>query len=180
MSQEMLEMFHPYLDAANADLKAFCKETYHRYVEIGLQPILDNMKLMKRLGIWLDVTTLIIPDLNDNTAELCEAARFVAQELGLNTPWHISRFFPAYKMTEIPPTPLATLQQAWQIGLEEGLHYIYVVNIPDDRGQDTFCPECGGLLIRRRGYWIAENKIRKGCCPNCGRSIAGVYTEGSA
>jgi pyruvate formate lyase activating enzyme len=80
-------------------------------------------------------------------------------------------------MTKVPPTPLATLQRARQIGLEEGLHYVYVGNIPDDKGQDTFCLECGGLLIRRRGYWIAEYKIRKGRCPDCGRSIAGVWTE---
>ena len=78
-----------------------------------------------------------------------DAERFVAQVPGVNTPWHISRFFPAYKMTDVPPTPLATLQRARQIGLEEGLHYVYVGNIPDDRGQDTFCPECGRLLIRR-------------------------------
>lgn len=179
MTQEMLEMFHPYLEAANVDLKAFRKKTYHRYVGAGLQPILDNLKLMKRLGIWLEITTLVIPDINDDPAELREAARFVAQELGMDTPWHISRFFPAYKMTKVPPTPLATLQRARQIGLEEGLHYVYVGNIPDDRGQDTFCPECGGLLIRRRGYWISENKIRRGRCPNCSTPIAGVWTEGS-
>ena len=179
MTQEMLELFHPFLDAANVDLKAFRKETYHRYVGAGLLPILDNLKLMKQLGIWLEVTTLVIPDLNDDPAELRDAARFIALELGTDTPWHISRFFPAYKMVDVPPTPLATLQRARRIGLEEGLHYVYVGNIPDDRDQDTFCPECGSLLIWRQGYWIAENKIREGRCPNCGASIAGVWTEGA-
>jgi pyruvate formate lyase activating enzyme len=178
MTVEMLETFHPYLDAANVDLKAFRKKTYHRYVGAGLQPVLDSMKAMKRLGIWLEVTTLVIPGINDDSAELRDAARFVAQELGVNTPWHISRFFPAYKMTDVPPTPLATLQRARHIGLEEGLRYIYVGNIPDVRGQDTVCPECGCLLIQRQGNWIAENKIRGGRCPTCGTSIAGVWTEG--
>ena len=121
MTAEMLDMFHPRLDAANIDLKAFREKTYHRYVGAGLQPVLDSMKAMKQLGIWLEVTTLVIPGLNDDSAELREAAQFVAQELGVDTPWHISRFFPAYKMTDVPPTPLATLQQARQIGLEEGL-----------------------------------------------------------
>jgi pyruvate formate lyase activating enzyme len=132
MTVEMLETFHPYLDAANVDLKAFRKKTYHRYVGAGLQPVLDSMKTMKRMGIWLEVTTLVIPGLNDDSAELRDEAQFIANELGVDTPWHISRFFPAYKMTDVPPTPLATLQRARQIGLEEGLHYVYVGNIPDD------------------------------------------------
>jgi pyruvate formate lyase activating enzyme len=178
MTAEMLDLFHPYLDAANVDLKAFREKTYHHYVGAGLQPVLDSMKAMKRFGIWLEVTTLVIPDLNDDPAELRDAARFVAQELGVDTPWHISRFFPAYKMTNAPPTPLAALQRARQIGLEEGLHYVYVGNIPDDSDQNTYCPECGRLLIQRQGYRIAENKTREGCCPTCGTSIAGVWAEG--
>jgi pyruvate formate lyase activating enzyme len=177
MTVEMLDAFHPYLDAANIDLKAFRKKTYHRYVGAGLQPVLDSMKAMKRMGIWLEVTTLVIPGLNDDSVELRDEAQFIANELGVDTPWHISRFFPAYKMTDVPPTPLATLQRARQIGLEEGLHYVYVGNIPDDRGQDTFCPECSHLLIRRQGYGIAENQIRVGRCPTCDTPIAGVWTE---
>ena len=176
MSQEMLEMFHPYLDAANVDLKAFREKTYHTYVGAGLQPILDNMVLMKKLGIWLEVTTLVIPGINDDLSELRDAAQFVARELGADTPWHISRFFPAYKVMDVPPTPLATLQQASDIGLEEGLRFVYIGNTQGDIGQDTFCPECGRSLIRRRGYWIAENQIRAGRCPGCGTVIAGVWT----
>ncbi len=178
MTPEMLEMFHPYLDAANVDLKAFRNQTYRRYVGAGLQPVLDSLKLMKNLGIWLEVTTLVIPHLNDEPAELRDAARFIVEELSANTPWHISRFFPAYKLANVPPTPLATLQQAQRIGLEEGLRYIYVGNIPNDRSQDTFCPECGRLLIRRQSFRITEYNIRAGHCPSCGASIAGVWTEG--
>ena len=97
-------MFHPYLDAANLDLKAFREKTYNHFVGAGLQPVLDNMKHMKKLGIWLEVTTLVISDLDDDPAELRDAARFIAQELGVDTPWHISRFFPAYnKMMDVPP-----------------------------------------------------------------------------
>lgn len=178
MTVEMLDLFHPYLDAANVDLKAFREKTYHHYVGAGLQPVLDSMKAMKRLGIWLEVTTLVIPDLNDDPAELRDAARFVSQELGPETPWHISRFFPHYEMTDRPPTPIDTLRQAREIGLEEGLHYVYVGNIPNDSGQNTFCPECGRLLIQRHSYRIAENIIREGCCPTCGTSIAGFWEEG--
>ena len=178
MTAEMLDTFHPYLDAANVDLKAFREKTYHRYVGASLQPVLDSMKAMKQLGIWLEVTTLVIPGLNDDSAELRDAAQFVAQELGVDTPWHISRFFPAYKMTDVPPTPLATLQRARQIGLEEGLNYVYVGNIPDDNGQNTYCPGCGRSLIGRKGYRIVTNDILAGRCPTCDTPIAGVVAEG--
>ena len=173
MTAEMLDTFQPYLDAANVDLKAFRNETYRRYVGARLQPVLDSLKRMKAMGIWLEVTTLVIPGINDDQAELQDAAQFVARELGPQTPWHLSRFFPAYKMTEVPPTPVATLQQARQIGLEAGLHHVYMGNVPGE--EDTFCHHCGRHLIRRAGYWIQENYVRPdGCCPACGTPMAGV------
>lgn len=173
MSQEMLNVFHPYLDAANVDLKAFREKTYHHFVGAGLQPVLDNLKLMKKLGVWLEVTTLVIPGINDDLAELRDAAQFVAQELGAETPWHISRFFPAYKMANIPPTPLAMLQQAQQIGHEEGLQFVYVGNIPGE-GNDTLCPSCGRALIRRHNFGVIFNRMSNDRCPACGEPIAGI------
>jgi len=121
MTTEMLEMISPYLDAVNVDLKAFRDETYRRIIGARLQPVLDNLKRIKQLGIWLEVTSLIIPTVNDDPHEIREMANFVATELGRDVPWHISRFFPAYKMKEIPPTPLQTLQMAKKIGLEAGI-----------------------------------------------------------
>ena len=177
MTEEMLETFQPYLDAANVDLKAFHDETYRTYVGARLQPVLDSLKVMKRLGIWLEVTTLVIPGINDDPAELRDAANFVAQELGVETPWHISRFFPAYKMTDVPPTPVSTLQRAQKIGLEAGLKYVYVGNVPDDGSQDTTCPGCGRVLIRRHGF-LTSSRVRRGCCPDCGASIAGIGVGG--
>jgi pyruvate formate lyase activating enzyme len=172
MTEEMLETFHPYLDAANVDLKAFRDETYRKYVGARLQPVLDAMKMMKRLGIWLEVTTLVIPDINDDPTELREAARFVAQELRVETPWHISRFFPAYQMPDVPPTPLSTLQRAREIGLEEGLRCVYIGNVHDE--ENTTCHECGLLLITRSGFHVTKNLIRDGRCPDCGAPVAGV------
>lgn len=174
MSREMLEAFHPYLDAANVDLKAFREETYHRYVGAGLQPVLDNLKRMKELGIWLEVTTLVIPDLNDDPTELRDTARFIALEMGADTPWHISRFFPGYKMSDRPLTPLSTLLNAREIGLAEGLRYVYLGNVANE--SNTTCHHCGRVLIRRHGYWIAENHIREGVCPSCGTPIPGVWS----
>ena len=173
MTPEMLDIFHPYLDAANVDLKAFRKKTYNRYVGAGFMAVLDNLKIMKALGIWVEVTTLVIPGLNDDPAELRDAAQFVSQELGADTPWHLSRFFPTYQMRDRPPTPESTLQRAFQIGKEEGLHYVYLGNGAGE--SNTECHRCGHTLIRREGYWVPENRIDGGRCPNCGATIAGVW-----
>lgn len=177
MTEEMLETFAPYLDAANVDLKAFRDGTYRKYAGARLQPVLDSLKVMKRLGIWVEVTTLVVPGINDESAELHDAARFVAGELGVETPWHISRFYPAYEMTDVPPTPVSTLQMAREIGLEAGLRYVYVGNVPGEA--NTFCHACGRLLIRRSGYWILENNVQPdGSCPDCGAPVAGVGMGG--
>jgi len=177
MTKEMLEAFHPYLDAANVDLKAFRDETYRKYVGARLQPVLDSLKVMKQLGVWVEVTTLVIPGINDDPAELQDAARFVAEELGVETPWHISRFYPAHEMRDVPPTPISTLQRAREIGLEAGLRYIYVGNVPGEA--NTLCHGCGRPLIRRSGYWILENRVRAdGSCPDCGTPVAGVGMAG--
>jgi pyruvate formate lyase activating enzyme len=173
MTTEMLEAFHPYLDAANVDLKAFRKKTYNRFVGAGLQPILDSMKTMKQQGVWLEVTTLVIPGLNDDPQELQDTAQFIAQELGPETPWHISRFFPNYQMADRPPTPVATMQRARQIGLQAGLHYVYLGNVAGDSNTD--CPGCGRTLIRRRGYWDTQNSLLEGHCPDCGTHVAGIW-----
>jgi pyruvate formate lyase activating enzyme len=167
-------MFHPRLDAVNIDLKAFRESTYRKYVGARLQPILDNMKHLKQQGVWLEVTTLVISGINDDPSELQDAATFVARELGSETPWHISRFFPAYQMTDVPPTPLATLQRAQQIGRDAGLTYVYLGNVQDEA--NTFCPVCGELLIRRTLLGVVEKNriLPEGCCPTCGADIAGV------
>jgi pyruvate formate lyase activating enzyme len=179
MTEEMLEAFDPYLDAANVDLKAFRDETYREYVGARLQPVLDSLKAMKQLGIWVEVTTLIIPGVNDEPHELRDAARFVAQELGPETPWHISRFFPAYRMTDVGPTPVVTLQKAEEIGREEGLRYIYAGNVGGE--SSTVCHECGRELIRRSGYSIVQNRIQQdGRCPSCNTIVAGVGMKGPA
>jgi pyruvate formate lyase activating enzyme len=178
MTAEMLEMMHSSLDAANVDLKAFRDETYRQYVGARLQPVLDSLKEMQELGIWLEVTTLVIPELNDNPEELFDAATFIVEELGPETPWHISRFHPTYKMTGRRPTPVDTLRRAQEIGKDVGLHYVYVGNLPGE--SNTVCHECGEVLIRRHGYALRENRVTDdGACPNCGTPVAGVGMTGS-
>ncbi|MDJ0716549.1 MAG: AmmeMemoRadiSam system radical SAM enzyme [Prochloraceae cyanobacterium] len=172
MTGEMLETFSPYLDAANIDLKGFRDLTYRRYVGARLQPVLDSLKTMKRKGIWLEVTTLVIPGINDDPIELRDAAQFIVLELGADTPWHISRFFPDYQLKDVPPTPLKTLDRAWEIGRAAGLKYVYLGNVSDENRQNTFCPECGNLLIRRHISGVRSNRISDGRCPDCNCAIA--------
>jgi pyruvate formate lyase activating enzyme len=174
MTAEMLDAF-PYLDAANVDLKAFRPKVYREYVGARLQPVLDSTIKMKEMGVWVEITTLVIPDVNDDPTELRDAAQFVAQELGPETPWHISRFFPSYQMGDVGPTPIATLQRAAEIGHEEGLRYVYAGNVPDE--QDTLCHHCGRVLIRRSGYMIVQRHVEKGGCPECGTPLAGRGLE---
>jgi pyruvate formate lyase activating enzyme len=179
MTGEMLEMMHPYLDAANVDLKGFRDEVYRRYAGARLQPVLDSLREMKQLGIWVEVTTLIVPGINDDAQELRDAAHFVADELGLETPWHLSRFTPAYQMDDVPPTPIATLLEAQAFGREAGLRYVYVGNVPGEA--NTVCHECSHLLVRRWGYQVMANDIASGGhCPECGTPVAGRGMAGAA
>jgi pyruvate formate lyase activating enzyme len=175
MTMEALTLIGPYLDAANVDLKSFREETYRRYVGGKLKPILENLKHMKQLGIWLEVTTLVIPTINDDADELRDIARFIAQDLGPETPWHITRFFPHYQMTNLLPTSITTLNKAMEIGMDAGLHYVYLGNV--DGYSITICHNCGFELIKRRGIRLDENHVRHGCCPRCGTPVAGVWEK---
>jgi pyruvate formate lyase activating enzyme len=179
MTNEALDMARDWLDAVNIDLKAFREETYRRHIGARLQPVLDSLRRIKALGIWLEVTTLLVPGLNDDPQELKELTQFVRQELGADTPWHVSRFFPSYRMTQTPPTPVTTLHRAEEIGRAAGLRYIYLGNVTEET--NTFCSGCGQLLIRRIGFDVVENHVAPdGRCAACGETLAGVGMAGSA
>lgn len=174
MTAEMLEAFYPYLDAANVDLKAFRDEFYRQQCGARLQPVLDTLRLMKQHGIWVEVTTLVIPGLNDDPGELRELAGFIAQELGVDTPWHVSRFHPMYRMLDRGSTPVQTLERAWAIGKEVGLRYVYIGNVLGAREESTFCWNCGKRVIGRFGFSVRERHVRDGKCEFCGAAIDGV------
>jgi len=175
MSGEALEMISPYLDAANVDLKAFTEDFYKTYCQARLAPVKETLKRMKSLGIFLEVTTLLIPGLNDDRKELEALAAFLSDSLGVDTPWHISRFHPTYQLTDRPPTPVKTLDMARNIGMTAGLKYVYTGNVPGDRGEKTFCSQCGEILIDRWGFYVQKNRITNGMCPQCGWKIEGVW-----
>lgn len=174
MTEEAIKKIEPYLDAANVDLKSFSDDFYRKLCGAKLQPVLDALKLMKKLGIWVEVTTLIIPTLNDSSEELREIAKFIVNELGEGTPWHISRFYPAYNLTDKPPTPIETIHKAREIGLNEGLKYVYEGNVPGSTGENTYCPNCKNLIIERWGYQIINKATKDGKCPYCESRIYGV------
>ncbi len=174
ISKEALATIAPFLDAANIDLKGFTEEFYRDVVHARLSEVLDSIIEYRKQGIWLELTTLIIPGLNDSDSELQSIAEFIVANLGIDTPWHVSQFYPTYKLTDRPRTPVATLRKARDIGLAAGLRYVYEGNVPGEGGENTSCPSCSNLLIRRYGYIIEADRIKNGACPDCGAIIAGV------
>jgi pyruvate formate lyase activating enzyme len=171
MTEEMIQAIHPYLDGANIDLKSFRDDYYKRICRGRLPPVLKSIETMKKLDIWIEVTTLIVPGQNDSEEELKKIAHFLA-ELDPSIPWHISRFYPQYKMEETESTPLEILNRANEIGKNAGLHYVYLGNVGE--GNNTYCYECGLLLIERFGFSIKTYQIKAGHCPDCGSPIHGV------
>ena len=177
MTAEALEKIDPYLDAANVDLKAFTEKYYKEQCGARLEHVQATLKMMKSLGIFVEVTTLIVPGLNDDTAELTELADFIARDLGPDTPWHISRFHPTYKLTDRPPTPVKTLTLAREIGLKAGLKYVYTGNVPGNAAENTFCHSCGLTVIERWGFQVGKIRLKNGKCTKCGAEIEGVWPD---
>lgn len=161
------------LDAVNVDLKFFRDDSYRRLSRIRLQPVLDAIRRYHELGVWLEVTTLVIPGVNDSDAELTDIASFI-RALSPDIPWHISRFHAAFEMQNLPSTPVATLQRAAEIGARVGLRYVYKGNVPGQGGENTLCHRCGKRLVQRYGHHLLSNQVRRGACPDCGTSVAGV------
>ncbi|MFB0534946.1 MAG: AmmeMemoRadiSam system radical SAM enzyme [Anaerolineae bacterium] len=170
MTEEALHEIEPYLDAANVDLKGFTDEFYRRLCGAQLQPVLDSIRLMHQMGVLVEVTTLIVPGHNDGDEELRQIAQFLA-DISPDLPWHISRFVPHYKMTNVPPTPVETLHRAAEIGYETGLRYVYAGNVPGDRYESTYCPNCGKIAIQRFGYHT-QVRLDGDRCKNCGYQLA--------
>ncbi|HSR11969.1 MAG TPA: AmmeMemoRadiSam system radical SAM enzyme [Thermodesulfobacteriota bacterium] len=173
MTEDALKAIHPDLHGANVDLKAFREDFYQKRCGGKLDGVLRSLRVMKDLGVWVEITTLIIPGLNDSEEELEELARFIVS-LGPEVPWHISRFHPMYKMLDRSPTSVGMLERARQIGIDAGLRYVYTGNVPGDTGEDTFCFQCGQLLVDRFGFQIGRYEIKNSKCPQCGAAINGV------
>jgi len=175
MTPEVTRHLAPVLDGINIDVKAFTDDFYKKTCKARLQPVLDTVQLMHDLGVWVEATTLIIPGLNDSTEELREIARFI-HSVSPAIPWHVTAFYPTYKMMDRDPTPVAALRKAREVGLAEGLHYVYEGNVPGEGGENTYCPGCGTKMIERFGFSIQQNNLKDGHCSKCGQQLAGVWS----
>jgi pyruvate formate lyase activating enzyme len=176
MSQATLEMIEPYLDGINVDLKAFNEDFYRDQCQARLEPVKRNIRtIAQKTAIWIEVTTLLIPGLNDSDAELRAMAAWLA-EVAPEMPWHISAFHPDYQMTDRPPTSSQSLRRAYEIGKEARLQYVYLGNVMDpDRGATT-CPQCGEMLVRRQWHAVREHWPERGVCPRCSHVVPGVWS----
>ncbi len=177
INPEPLHKIHDVLDAANVDLKSFSDQFYRRMAGAKLGPVLETLKLMKKLNIFVEITTLLIPGENDSDEELTAIADFIKNDLGIDTPWHISRFYPHYRLTDHRPTPVESLNRARDIGIAHGLRYVYLGNVPGSDAENTYCFNCGKLLIERYGFQIIQNHVVAGNCRFCGAKIDGRFVS---
>ena len=173
MSEAAIVKIAPCLDAVNIDIKAFTDNFYKEICGARLKPVLESIRLMKSLGVWVEVATLIIPGSNDQPRELRDIAQFI-KGVGPEIPWHVTQFYPTYKMVDKPRTPLETIRMAREIGMEEGLRYVYAGNVSGEAGENTYCHACGALLIERYGLSLLRNRLENGHCPLCGARIDGI------
>lgn len=176
INREPLEELLPHLSAVKIDLKAFSERFYREMCSGTLQPVLETLKTLRRRGAWFEIVVLILPTENDSREELGRMCRWVAEHLGPDVPLHFTRFHPMYKVRNLPSTPVGTLEMARETALAAGLHFPYVGNVPGHPGESTWCPGCGGVVVRRVGFKILEKRLDKGCCAKCGRPIPGVWS----
>jgi len=177
-SPEAWKVLHRYgLTAANIDLKAFTEEFYHRHIMANLEPVKESIILAKKYKIWVELTTLLIPGENDSPNEIKQAVDWIVENVGVDTPWHFTAFYPQYKQLDTPPTPPTTLLKARDIARMGGIKFVYIGNVGSSyqNYESTYCPKCNKLLIKRNGFGVYENKLKNGKCPKCGETIPGVW-----
>ncbi len=175
INEQPLKEMLKYTDAITVDLKGFTEEFYKNQSSAKLQPVLNSLKIIKQHTVWLEIVNLIIPTLNDNPQDIKNMCQWIKENLGDETPIHFTRFYPTYKTTHLPPTPVETLEKAYSIAKEVGLKYVYIGNVPGHKYNSTYCPNCGKRLIYRIHFEVLENKIKDGKCSFCKYKIAGVW-----
>ncbi len=177
IKEKPLRKLCSYLQAANVDLKSMSSPFYDEICDGELKPVLRSLEVLKEEGVHIEVTNLIIPDLNDSPEESKKLCEWIKRNLGEETPVHFSRFYPMYRLKNIPPTPIETLERARKIALDTGLLFAYIGNVPGHPGESTYCPRCGNVLIKRFGFTVEEYRLKKGACVYCNREIPGIWRE---
>lgn len=175
INEEPLRQLCKYLDAANIDLKGFSEKYYNEMSLGNLDSVLKTLKILKEEGAWLEITNLILPGYNDDEDTIIKMCLWIKENLGADVPLHFSRFWPMYKLTALNPTPIETLEKARKIAMDCGLKYVYIGNVPGIEAENTYCPKCKKVIIRRSGYTILEINLEDGKCKFCGEKIAGIW-----
>lgn len=176
INPEPLKALCKYMDAVNIDLKGFSPSFYSKLCEGELEPVLTTIRTLKRSGVWVEITNLVISGHNDDQKMITDMCRWIYRNAGADVPIHFSRFHPMYKMTGVPPTPVATLERARDTAISEGLQFAYIGNVPGHPGENTYCPRCRRLLIMRAGYNVLDNALKNGRCPDCKTKIGGIWS----
>lgn len=175
INPEPLKKLCAYLDAANVDLKAYSDDYLRNVCAQRLTPLLEALKIMHNEGVWVEITNLIVPTMNDDMDMIRDMCVWIRENLGQDTPLHFSRFWPMYKLRDLPPTPEETLRKARNIAMQEGLHYVYIGNVRDYKTNSTYCPSCKKIVVKREGYTITERHIKHSKCTYCGEHLAGIW-----
>ncbi|MBI2630087.1 AmmeMemoRadiSam system radical SAM enzyme [Candidatus Pacearchaeota archaeon] len=175
INPEPLKELCKYIDSANVDIKSINPDFYKNICQAKLEPVLESIRIMKEKGVWIELTNLLIPGLNDSEEDINKLADWVKKNLDRNAPIHFSAFYPCYKLINLNPTPEETIKKARRIALAKGLSYVYSGNIGNNEGNDTYCPKCKEAVIKRREYEVIEININEGKCSKCGEKISGVW-----
>jgi len=175
INPEPLKKLCSVIDAANIDLKAFTESSYLKLTGGKLQPVLDSLKVYRDMGVWLEITNLVVPNWSDNLEEINNMCRWLSDNGFNKTPLHFSRFYPMHKLEQLPPTPVDLLNKAVKIAIDSGLKYVYTGNVPGDERSNTVCPNCQSTIIVRQGFRIISNNIKNGKCGNCSKPVDGVW-----
>jgi len=176
VNPEPLKKLCSVIDAANIDLKSFNETTYLKLTGGKLQPVLDSLKIYRDMGVWLEITNLVIPGWTDNIDDIGKMCKWLSDNGFRDTPLHFSRFYPTHKLLQLPPTPVEVLRSAVKAATSEGMRYVYTGNVPGNDISDTKCASCGNVLIKRLGFTITSNTLSNGKCSNCGNMIPGVWS----
>ncbi|MBM3309631.1 MAG: AmmeMemoRadiSam system radical SAM enzyme [Candidatus Altiarchaeales archaeon] len=164
-----------YVDAAHVDLKSFSEEIYNKLNSATLQPVLNTIKTMKEQGVWVEIINLVVPTWTDKMDMIKQMCEWIHKNCGEDQVLHFSRFYPQHKLTNLPQTPVDTLEQARKTAIDSGLNYVYIGNVPGHNAENTLCPKCGKIVVERQGYTIKQNNLVNGTCKNCGQKIAGIW-----
>ncbi|MBF0252713.1 MAG: AmmeMemoRadiSam system radical SAM enzyme [Candidatus Omnitrophica bacterium] len=175
INEEPLREISKHIIAANIDLKGFSDKFYSSYTGGDLNTVLNSLKILKQEGVWIEITNLLIPGANDSEDDISKLCAWVKENLGHDTPIHFSRFYPMYKLTNLSPTPVSSLIRAMDIAKKIGMKHIYIGNLPQNTGENTFCGNCGNLLVKRIRYKVLDNNIKNSKCPDCGVTVPGIW-----